>query len=192
MKIRALTLIVALSSTAAAQIDYGGGLPLAGESFQAQSGSTVVLDAVTGDAGLVVVFWSSVCPWADRYEARLSELMDTYTPAGIGFVLVDSGDPALEDGSAAPPEPSTLPAPVIADTDGRLADAFSARSTPHIFFFGPDQTLLYDGTLDDSPAARERVRTPYLALAMDQSIAGLPVEIQRTQAFGCTIKRAGE
>ena len=82
--------------------------------------------------------------------------------------------------------------PYIEDADGRLATAFDARSVPHSFLFGPSMTLLYDGTIDDSPAAPDRVRTPYLAQAMDQSVAGLPIEVQRTQAFGCTVKQSAE
>jgi len=85
-----------------------------------------------------------------------------------------------------------LAAPYFLDPQGRLAASFGATNAPHAFFFGPAGTLLYDGALDDSPAAADRVQVPYLAQAMDQSVAGLPIDVQRTQAFGCTIKRAAE
>ena len=67
--------------------------------------------------------------------------------------------------------------------------AFGATSAPHVFFFDAGRVLRYDGTLDDSPASADRVRVPYLAQAMDQSVAGLPIEVQRTQAFGCALKQ---
>ena len=191
LMIRLLLFAAALSAGASAQVVYGGPLPLAGDAFRAADGSTVSLDRAAGPAGLVVVFWSDACPWTERYASRLSDLVGTYRPAGVGFVLVDSNDPATRDDDASS-RTTAVAAPVLQDAGGRLAGAFGARSVPHAFFFGPDQTLLYDGTLDDSPAAPDRVRTPYLALAMDQSIAGLPVEVQRTQAFGCTIKRSAE
>jgi len=73
-----------------------------------------------------------------------------------------------------------------------LAAAFGVENAPHAFFFNGSGVLRYDGTIDDSPTSPDRVRVPYLAQAMDQSVAGLAIEVQRTQAFGCTIKRGGE
>ena len=125
--------------------------------------------------------------------------MDGYGRAGVGFVLVTSGGAAR--GAAAtggvetptiasrrPPAAAGLPAPYVVDADGALAAAFGARATPHVFFYGPDRALVYDGAIDDSPADADRVRTPYLRQALDQSVAGLPVEVVKTQAFGCTVQ----
>ena len=192
-----LSLLAALLWAAApsAQVVYGDPVPQASASFETADGSRTSLEAAAGPAGLVVVFWSNACPWTDRYTPRLADLVARYTPAGVGFVLVNSGDPAVSprEAPATSRETATtagLAVPYLADTGGALAAAFGARSTPHAFFFGPDGALRYDGTIDDSPASADRVRTPYLAQAMDQSVAGLPIEVQRTQAFGCTIKRS--
>ena len=191
--------LLALTWAAApsAQVAYGDPVPQASTSFATADGSSTSLGAASGSAGLVVVFWSNACPWADRYAPRLADLVARYTPAGVGFVLVNSGDPAVSprETPAASRETSTaagLAVPYLADASGALAAAFGATSTPHAFFFGPDGALRYDGTVDDSPASADRVRTPYLAQAMDQSVAGLPIEVQRTQAFGCTIKRSAQ
>ena len=195
--LRLLTLSALLAGTAAAQgLSYGDAVPLDGDSFTAADGSQTTLAAQSGDAGLVVVFWSNACPWADRYAPRLADLVARYTPAGVGFVLVNSNDPADETATpAASREASTragLAVPYLLDPGGALAAAFGAENTPHAFFFDGAGALRYDGTLDDSPTSPDRVRVPYLAQAMDQSVAGLPIEVQRTQAFGCTIDRAGE
>ena len=180
----------------AAQVTYGDPIPMASTPLAAADGSRTSLADAAGPAGLVVVFWSNTCPWTDRYAPRLADLVARYTPAGVRFVLVNSNDPARnERETAAASREATasarLAAPSLVDADGALAAAFGAVSAPHAFFFGPDGTLRYDGTLDDSPASADRVRVPYLAQAMDQSVAGLPIEVQRTQAFGCTIKRVG-
>ena len=175
-------------------------LPLADRPLSADDGSSLTFGSAAGPEGLVVVFWSTTCPWTDRYAPRLAELVAGYAPAGVGFVLVTPGGAEAEaapGGAAAPravvsasrpgPAASALAAPYVADADGSIAAAFGARSRPHAFFYGPGRTLVYDGALDDSPADADRVRTPYLRQAMDQSIAGLPVEVVRTQAFGCTV-----
>ena len=200
---RLTLLAVALAAAPAAQVAptaqvaYGDPVPLAADAFDVADGSQATLDAVAGPAGLAVVFWSNACPWADRYAPRLADLVRRYTPAGVGFALVNANRPAPgERGAAAASREATaaagLAAPYLLDPDGRLAAAFGAQSAPHVYFFGPDRTLLYSGALDDSPVSAERVQVPYLAQAMDQSIAGLPVEVRQTAAFGCTIKRAAE
>ena len=196
--IRLLPLVaLAWAAAPSAQVVYGDPVPQLSVAFATADGSSTTLDAARGPAGLVVVFWSNACPWTDRYTPRLADLVARYTPAGVGFVLVNANDPAASprETPAASRESATaagLAVPYLADPSGALAAAFGARSAPHAFFFGPDGTLLYDGTLDDSPASEDRVRVPYLAQAMDQSVAGLPVEVQRTQAFGCTLKRSAQ
>lgn len=195
LRLALLGAALALPLTAAAQISHGSPLPLAGQSFGAADGATVTLADAAGESGLVVLLWSNTCPWSARYAERVADLIATYTPAGVGFVLVNANDPANDRESAAASREyaatNGLAAPYLADPAGELADALGATSAPHAFFFGPDRTLRYDGAVDDSPADVGRVQVPYLRQAMDQSIAGIPVEVQRTQAFGCTIKRAG-
>ena len=85
-----------------------------------------------------------------------------------------------------------LAVPYVLDSQGLLAGAFGVRNAPHAYFFDGGGALRYSGALDDSPASADRVRVPYLAQAMDQSVASLPIEVQQTQAIGCTIERAGE
>lgn len=195
---RLLPLVLLVAAGAAAQpLGYGDAVPLDDQSFTAADGSQTSLAAASGDAGLVVVFWSNACPWTDRYAPRLADLVARYTPAGFGFVLVNANDPAQNEreSAAASRETATsagLAVPYLADPSGRLAAAFGAVNAPHAFFFDGTGALRYDGTLDDSPTSPDRVRVPYLAQAMDQSVAGLPIEVQRTQAFGCTIKRGAE
>ncbi|WP_420457390.1 redoxin domain-containing protein [Rubrivirga sp.] len=195
---RLLLFSALLAVGASAQgLTYGDPVPLAAESFATADGAQSTLATAGGPAGLVVVFWSNACPWTDRYTPRLADLATRYTPAGIGFVLVNANDPAVSEREtlAASREMATtagLVMPYLADPDGRLAAAFGATNAPHAFFFDGTGALRYDGTLDDSPASADRVRVPYLAQAMDQSVAGLPIEVQRTQAFGCTLKRAVE
>lgn len=194
-RLLALLVLTLSAASASGQVVYGDPVPDAARELAAADGSRLSLDAAAGPNGLVVLFWSNACPWADRYAERAAALVAQYAPAGVGFVLVNSNDPAANERetAAASREQAAqagLAVPYLADADGQLAAAFGARSTPHAFFFGPQRTLLYDGAIDDSPAVVDRVQTPYLRLAMDQSIAGLPVEVQRTQAFGCTIKPA--
>lgn len=186
---------LALSVPVRAQLATGDPLPSAETTLPAADGSSQALSGAAGEGGLVVVFWSNVCPWAGKYTDRLADLVGEYVPAGIGFVLVNANSPEQieAEGAAASREAMAeagLAVPYLLDGSGALASAFGVRSAPQVFFFGPDRTLVYSGAIDDSPASAVRVRAPYLQQAMDQTLAGLPVEVRQTQAFGCTIKTA--
>lgn len=168
----------------------GSELPLAGESFALAGGGSSSLGALNEEAGLVVVFWSAACPWTDKYEARLAEIAQTALSNEVGVVLVASNDP--QRSSADTPEALAasgvaVGVPVLLDPTAQIADAFGAGQTPEAFFFGSG--LLYSGAIDDSPAEADRVTIPYLAQAIEQSLAGQAIEIGRTTPFGCTIKR---
>ena len=188
-RVPALLALLAASPALFAQeaIEQGQPLPLASSSWTTTDGATLTFDAAAGSAGLVVMFWSDACPWVDKYAPRVQDLVDQYGRAGVGFVFVQS-EPLSDQADGA----STPTAPVVLDLDRSIAAALGARSAPQAFFFGPDRALAYQGAIDDSPAGADRVRMPYLQQAMDQSIAGVPVEVQSTRALGCTIKPAAE
>lgn len=176
-----------------ATLTIGSSLPDAERVVQTATGTTTTLVDAAGPAGLVVVFWSNTCPWGDRYAARVADLVAAYAPAGFGVVLVSAlGPDRVADASvvASRDELSAtgLTVPYLLDTDGALGAAFGVKSAPHAFLFGPARTLLYDGAIDDSPSSADRVERPYLREALDRSVASLPVEVQRTQAFGCRVR----
>lgn len=185
-----------LAGAASAQVTYEDALPLVDRTFSTADGSSLTLASAAREEGLVVLFWSNTCPWTERYADRVAELIRVYVPADVGFVLVNANDPGEDDmqSAAASREHAAalaLAVPYVLDPEGALASAFGATSTPHAYFFGPARTLLYDGAIDDGPADVSRVQTAYLRQAMDQSIAGLPIEVQQTRALGCKIERAG-
>ncbi|MFN3596334.1 MAG: redoxin family protein, partial [Rubricoccaceae bacterium] len=124
---------------------------------------------------------------------RVAELARDYAAPGIGFVAVGSNDPVRFPEESAERARARLEQlgfsfPYVMDEGGALARAFGVRNTPQVFFFSAEGTLLYEGAIDDSPAAEARVTRPYLRQAMDQHLAGLPVEVRQTQAFGCTVR----
>lgn len=195
-----LVLLALLATPALAQpagLAAGAALPEADRALATADGGQLALRQAAGPNGLVVVFWSNVCPWAERYGARLAALSSEYGPAGIGFAAVNANDAARfpEEG---PDEMRRAAAeygfgfPYLRDESGTLARAFGARATPQVFLFSSAGALVYDGAIDDSPSDPERVTLPYLRQAMDQQLAGLAVEVQRTAALGCTVKPSGD
>ncbi len=167
----------------------GAALPDADRSLQDAGGRTLTLGGTVGRAGLVVAFWSNTCPWAERNAERLAELGREYAPAGIAFVAVGSDEPSSR-GATQQDVAARLGIPYVADGDGALARAFGVRSLPTVYYFSADSRLVYEGAIDDSPADANAVDVPYLRQAMDQHLAGVPVEVQRTAALGCALQSA--
>lgn len=178
------------AAPARAQFAPGDSLAALGQPLPAVDGRSASLAAEAGPQGLVVVFWSNTCPWGDRYAGRVAELAAAYRPAGFGFALVNSHAPDRLEAESAEAGRDELAAaglvlPYLLDADGAVARALGARSAPHAFVFDGAGRLAYDGAIDDSPSSASRVERPYLREALDRIVAGLPVEIQKTQPFGC-------
>lgn len=192
-----LLLAFVLLQPAAAQdgqpLDIGATLPMAGESMQNVTGSATSFGQQMGEQGLAVIFWSNTCPWVAKYEDRVLALAEEYEQAGIGFVIVNANDPSEypEEGTDAIRQHAAemgYPFPYLVDEGSRAAVAFGASRTPQVFLFDSDNTLVYEGTVDDSPSDAAQVTEEYFRDAMDQLIAGTQIAVQKTKAFGCTIK----
>ena len=79
--------------------------------------------------------------------------------------------------------------PVYKDAGNAVADRFGASVTPETFVIGSDGVVRYHGYIDDSLNAA-RIQNQGLRKALDAVLAGQPVSMGETKAFGCTIKRA--
>ncbi|MEM1044389.1 MAG: thioredoxin family protein [Bacteroidota bacterium] len=189
----AVLVVQAASAQTAQPLDIGTALPAADRSMQGTGGAAMTLGQAMGDQGLAVVFWSNTCPWVAKYDERVRALADEYEAAGVGFVLVNANDPGAypEESFAAM---QTLASqngygfPYLVDEGSEAAKAFGASRTPQVFLFDTSQTLVYEGTVDDSPSDPSGVEEEFFRDAMNQLIAGTEITVQKTNAFGCTIK----
>src|SRR5690606_18478546 len=192
----ALVLALALAAPAWAQgeaLEIGARLPLADRAMPTTSGSTTTLGQVMGNRGLAVIFWCNTCPWVKKYEDRVVALANEYMAAGFGFIAVNANDPVgypddNMDAMRQQADAGGYPFPYVADAGSEAARAFGATRTPQIFRFEAGGTLVYEGTVDDSSSEPAEVEEHYFRDALNQVVAGEPVAVQKTRAFGCTIK----
>jgi peroxiredoxin len=81
----------------------------------------------------------------------------------------------------------------LTDTDGKVGRAYGARTTPHMYVIDPQGTLVYAGAIDSKPTANPadiKTATNHVNQALAEALAGKPVTVARTQAYGCSIKFA--
>jgi len=145
----------------------------------------------------VLLFVTTDCPIANGYAPEVRRLVRDYAPRGVQFFLVHVY-PGLEAEEARVHAADyDLPGPVLIDRDHVLVEAVGATHTPEAAVLvagaaGSPSRLAYLGRIDDlyadlgvkRPAGPNRRD---LRLALDQVLAGTPIEVARTAAVGCTI-----
>ena len=80
---------------------------------------------------------------------------------------------------------------ILFDPDGKVGKAYDAKTTPHMYVIGPKGNLLYKGAIDDKATADTddiKGANNYVVAALDASMAGKPVKVASTRAYGCSVK----
>ncbi len=179
--------LLGIGGWAQTPLSPGSSLPSVESSLKRPDGSTVAPQSLFGKTGTVVLFWSNQCPWVDRYEKRVKDLVSDVHGDGIQVVRVNSNKG--EQVSPAQAEKKSYAAPYVRDPNATLAQALGASRTPEAFVFDQSRTLVYTGAIDDNPSGAEQVDTPYLRKAVEALQAGTEVPEQKTKAFGCVLKQ---
>jgi thiol-disulfide isomerase/thioredoxin len=154
------------------------------------------------DPILVVMFICNHCPTSQLYEGRMKSLVSDYAGKGVGFVAINPNDPkavALSELGYTDVSDSLEEMQIRAEYrhfnfpylwDGEtqtVTQAYGAQATPHVFIFDKDRKLQYEGRIDN--AQRESlVKIQDARLALDAMLAGKPVAVPHTPAFGCSTK----
>ncbi len=159
-------------------------LPTAG------GGKLVSLKELLGRSRAVaILFIATRCPVSNAYNERMALLSAAYASKGIAFIGINSNktEPAAE--VAAHAKANGFGFAVLKDDGNRVADAYGATRTPEVFLLDPSGTVVYHGRIDENQDDAKNVRSPDFRNALDAVLAGKPVPVAETKAFGCTIKR---
>ena len=165
-------------------------------------GGTLPLSDLAGPKGMVAVFLSFDCPMARSYLPKLGRLSARFKALGVTLVGVLPAD-SLPAGKAKQEEAFRLlerrsielavTIPLWLDSAGELQKALDGRVTPEAFLLNPQGKTLYRGRIDDGYSARlesrGRVDREDLALAVEDLLAGRPVALAATRAYGCALTR---
>jgi thiol-disulfide isomerase/thioredoxin len=181
--------LVGTSLAVAQEIPLGSQMPMGDQGLADVAGGNKSLGSLRGSKGTVVAFWSNQCPWIDKYQERVLALANTFKSQGIGFVFVNANDAAAyPKESVEESRAKGYPVTYLMDGTSALAKAFGAERTPHVYVFDATGTLVYVGTVDDSPGDPGNVQKQYLRDALTAVVQGSPVAVPQTKAFGCMIR----
>ncbi|MBK5284068.1 MAG: thioredoxin family protein [Bacteroidia bacterium] len=159
------------------------------------SGKKLALTDIKKENGLLVIFSCNTCPFVLAWEDRYPELGNLTSKNKIGMVLINSnearrtGDDSVEEMQKHASE-KNYNCSYVVDENSALANAFGAKTTPHVFLFDKNMKLVYRGAIDDSEGKENTPKELYLKNALDNLAGGKEIKPQETRSVGCSIKRA--
>jgi disulfide oxidoreductase YuzD len=140
---------------------------------------------------LVLIFSSNRCPTAKAYAERMNALERDYGGRGVQLVAINANDPHLYPGESYPrmverAAEDAYAFPYVIDEGQRVAKAYGARCTFHVFALDRERHVRYEGRFDDSRLA-PNVTNHDLRNALDDLLAGRDVRVAVTRPFGCSL-----
>jgi peroxiredoxin len=184
-------LCVMLAGGALAQPSVGTAAP----TFAAKdlAGKPVALADFNGK--FIVLEWTNPdCPYVRKHynSGNMPTTQKQAVTKGVVWLSVSTGDthtPAeLQSWQKTK---SATPTATLADADGKVARAYGARTTPHMYIIDPQGTLIYAGAIDSKATSNPSdiaTAINYVDQALGEAMAGKAVSRTTTQAYGCTVK----
>ena len=175
------------------ELQIGSKMPEISTKLYEISGKNITLGQIKGDKGTLVIFSCNTCPWVIKWEDRYVDIASSYLKRGIGMVAINSniarfrGDDSLINMKKHAKE-KNYNFPYAQDPKAKLAYAFGATKTPHVYLFDNNDNLVYRGAIDDNARDADSVEEPYLSNAIDQLLAGKKIKKTTSKAIGCSIK----
>ena len=146
---------------------------------------------------LVVLEWTNpVCPFtAVKYKSGAMQALQRYAASRqVVWLSIDTASPdkaGYLTPSAARARVEQTHATVTAflfDVGGNIARSYGAKTTPSFFVVNRDGKLAYQGAMNDQVFADDLAGNEYVKTALDDLLAGRPVQKAETQPQGCAVE----
>jgi peroxiredoxin len=138
----------------------------------------------------VLCFLGTECPLARVYGPRLQRMSDEYESRGVRFIGINSNIQDSMEELRSYASAHEIRFPVAKDYDRSVAVQIGATRTPEVFVIDRGGAVRYQGRIDDQyqpGIARAEATEHDLKDAVEQLLAGRPVNKSRTTAVGCLI-----
>ena len=178
-----------------------------GFELQGVDGRTYSLESFREAKVLAVIFTANHCPTAQAYEERIKQMSLDYPPDQVQVAAISSNHPeavcpeelGYSDLGDSFEEMKVRASdlefnfPYLYDGDDQaVALAYGPTATPHVFIFDEERLLRYRGRIDDMENPYETPASQDARNAIDALLAGKPVPVETTKAFGCSMKWASK
>lgn len=159
-------------------------------------GRLVSLSDYKDSKGVILIFDCNTCPYSKAYNDRIIALHRNFAPRGFPVVTINSNDGEQSPGDAfeemvEKAKRKKYDFPYLLDDTQRIARAFGATNTPHVFLLerqGNQFVIAYIGAIDNNARNGAQADKKYVEDAVNALLARKPVALQKTKAVGCGIK----
>lgn len=174
--------------------------PMMDYKMEAIDGSGWSLADIKSANGTLVIFSCNTCPFVvgmkdgsfPGWEKDYNSLHKLAKEKGFGVVLVNSNEAKRSGDDSmnamrdhAKEQGYTLP--YVVDENSQLANAFGAKTTPHVFLFDKNDQLIYTGSIDNTWDPKRKKDRSYLVDALNQF--DKKIKVGESEPRGCSIKR---
>lgn len=133
------------------------------------------------------------CPFMiPRYESGVMQgLAQKVEAQGGAYLSVNSNFYNTAADSKAIADKYKVKHPTLIDSEGTIAKAYQAKTSPHMFVINKEGNIVYEGALNDNAtpdAAKDASATPYVEQAVAAAAKGEMPKTRRTQSYGCGLK----
>lgn len=127
-------------------------------------------------------------------ETFYNQVYDKAQASKVGMVLVNSNHAKRDKGDSfddmvARTKAKGFKMDYVLDEESALANAFGAKTTPHVFLLDKNMKLVYRGSIDDNVKSATAVKEKYLDIALTNLAKGEKIKNSDTKPVGCSIKR---
>jgi len=191
--------ILALSIVAPAHAKIATGSNVSDMTVTDSNGEVHNLSDFAGQK--VVLEWTNHgCPYVvkhyDTGNMQKTQKLATAGDDAVWLSIVSSapgkqGYVSGEEANALTVSRDAVPTAVVLDPAGTAGRTFSAKTTPHMFIIDEDQTLVYQGAIDDNSSFRKssvKGAKNYVTAALDDLNSGSKVAVSDTAPYGCSVK----
>ena len=185
-------LLAATLAPSTARADLKIGQPAPDFSLpNASDGKTLVAlkPLLAKDKGVLVLFIATTCPVSNAYNERMAALGRDFEPKGVAVIGVNANKSEHCAEISTHAAAHGLAFTIVKDDEAKVANLYGAQHTPEAFLVDAKGTLVYHGRIDDNRDEPAKVKSPDLRNALDALVAGKPIAVAETKAFGCSIKR---
>jgi AhpC/TSA family len=164
----------------------------------ASNGKTFHLSDYRGK--FVVLEWhNNGCPFVRKQynSGNMQRLQKQWTGQGVVWFTILSSAPGQQGYVTAGEESNYLakmqaaPTAALLDPTGVIGHLYDAKTSPQMVVINPQGVVIYDGAIDNKPTTDPNDvpgATNYVNLALEQAMAGKPVETAATRPYGCSVK----
>ena len=148
---------------------------------------------------VVLEWFNSECPFVQKHydSGNMQSLQRRYVDKGVVWLTLNSTSPESSNYRDAARSQQIVKdwrinaSALILDPEGKVGQAYGARTTPHMWVIDPAGKVIYTGGIDDKAtfrAADLKDAKNFVAAALDESMAGKPVSVAAATPYGCSVK----